>query len=197
MEHIKTIQDLKEKQRHIADYAMKCGLYHDVGKLSFIDLYTQTARQWLEEEYELAHLHTIAGEAFLNARPSTHPFADVALGHHSWYDGSHGYPDNYKRLEHPNRQMVDIIGLMDWMENVTGIRRLYTGVEKTYEEAVEEAIALEGRRFSPLLTTRLRDKEVAEQIRQAFADGKREAYHQLYLEKRHSTNITATLPASP
>lgn len=184
MPHIKTIKSLEEKRKAIWDYAINCGLYHDVGKFSFLDLYSHTARQWLEEEYELAHLHTVAGETFLKTRPSTLPYAAAALGHHSWYDGSHGYPGTYRRLEYPNRQMVDIIGLVDWLENVTGIRRLYTGVEKTYDEAVENAIALEGRRFSPLLTTRLRDRGVAEQIRQAFAEGQREAYRQLYLEDR-------------
>ncbi len=188
MEHIKTIQNPEEKRRRITDDAMHCGLYHDVGKLSFIDLYAQTARQWLEEEYELAHLHTIAGESFLTPRPSTQSYANAALGHHSWYDGSHGYPDTYKRLEHSDRQLVDIIGLVDWIENVTGIRHLYTGVKKTFEEAIEEAITLEGRRFSPLLTARLRDKEVTEHIRQALADGRRDAYRQLYLEEKHSTH---------
>ena len=107
----------------------------------------------------------------------------AALGHHRWYDGSRGYPDTYKRLNHAERQMVDIICLMDWLENVTGIRRLYTGVEKTFDEAIEGAIALESRRFSPLLTARLRDKKIVSLLRQAFTEGQKEAYGRLYLEK--------------
>ena len=47
---------------------------------------------------------------------------------------------------------------------MTDTARLYKGVEKTFEEAVEAAIALEGRRFSPLLTAWLRDKEVTERV---------------------------------
>ncbi len=66
------------------------------------------------------------------------------------------------------------------MNNVTETARLYTGLHKNFEEAVEEAVALEGRRFSPLLTARLRDKKVTGKLRDAFAEGRREAYRQLY-----------------
>ena len=43
-----------------------------------------------------------------------------------------------------------------------------------------EAVALEGRRFSPLLTARLRDKQVTDRICQAFQEGRREAYRRMY-----------------
>ncbi len=180
---IRAIKNPEEKQKEILTYAQNCGLYHDVGKISFLDMYSHTARQWLEEEYEMAHLHTLAGEIFLKTRQSTELYAVAALGHHSWYDGSHGYPDTYKRLNYAERQMVDIICLMDWLENVTGIRRLYTGVEKTFDQAIEDAITLEGRRFSPLLTARLRDRKIVSLLRHAFTEGQKEAYGRLYLEK--------------
>ena len=49
-----------------------------------------------------------------------------------------------------------------------------------FDEAVEEAISLEGRRFSPMLTARLRDKRVAALIWEAFETGRREAYRRMY-----------------
>ena len=76
--------------------------------------------------------------------------------------------------------MVDVIGLIDWIENVTYSSELYTGVKKTFEEAVQDAIALEGKRFSPLLTARLRDKKVTEQLCHVFTKGREELYQQLY-----------------
>ena len=39
-----------------------------------------------------------------------------------------------------------------------------SGIEMSFDEAVEEAVALEGRRFSPLLTARLRDKQGTDRI---------------------------------
>ena len=188
MEDIRAIADPAEKRQAILDYAAGCGVFHDVGKINFMNLYARTARQWFDEEYEMARLHAPAGNSLLAARPSTSRYAPAALGHHVWYDGSRGYPAAYRRLECPERQMVDIISLVDWLENVTHTARLYTGIERTYRQAVRDAVDQEGRRFSPLLTVRLQDGPAAARIEQAFEEGRRRARRQIYeaapVEKR-------------
>lgn len=186
IDFIHAIQDPTQKRREVLDFAMGCGMFHDVGKLSVFELYSRTARQWFEGEYEMSQLHTIAGEALLSAHRSTSRYAPSALGHHAWYDGSRGYPAAYKRLECPARQMVDVIGLIDWLEAITNSAQVYDGQAQTFDQAIQTAIGLEGRRFSPLLTARLRDKRVTERIRQAFDEGRQNAYHQMYDAARHS-----------
>lgn len=181
IDEFREIEDLAGKKREILNYATECGLLYDIGKLSFINLYSKTIRQWFDEEYEMSKLHTIIGAQSMKQRASTRRYAPIAEGHHSWYDCRNGYPESYKRLECPYRQMVDVIGLLDWLYNVTNTNRLYTGEEKTFDEAVQEAIELEGKRFSPLLTARLRDKQVTEQIRNAFTEGHLAAYRDLYI----------------
>lgn len=181
MEEIRVLRDPEEKLRAVQEYAMNAGLLHDAGKINFMNFYTRTGRQWFEEEYEMTRLHTIVGHIGLSERESTRRYAPAALGHHSWYDGSRGYPDSYKRLECPCRQMVDLISLMDWIENVTEAQYLFTGVKLTFDEAVRTAVSLEGRRFSPLLTARLQDEQIAEKIRAAFEEGRVEAWKNLCL----------------
>lgn len=185
---IRAIADREEKRREVLDFAMGCGLFHDVGKINIIELYSRTARQWFEGEYEMARLHTVAGEALLAARPSTRRYASAALGHHAWYDGSRGYPDAYRRLDCPERQMVDVIGLVDWLENVTNAAQDYTGEGQTFDEAVQAAIELEGKRFSPLLTGLLHDSGTDERIRAAFVRGRQTAFRQMY-EDAHSASL--------
>lgn len=180
IESIREITDQEKKRAYVINYARECGLLHDVGKISFMDLYSRTARQWFEDESEMAQLHTLIGAIWLKSRESTKRCADAALGHHYWYDGSHGYPVSYKRLECPYRQMVDIIGLFDWINDVTDTAAAYTGVRKTFEEALEDAVSLEGKQFSPLLTARLRDKRVVKHIKEALAQGRENAYKRLY-----------------
>lgn len=184
IESIREISNPAAKRQAVLEFAMNSGVYHDVGKINFTSLFTRTARQWFAEEYEITHLHTVIGSARLGACPSTRRYASSALGHHSWYDGSHGYPESYNRLKCPDRQMVDVIGLTDWMDNSMNYAWLYGHAKKSFDEAVQGAIDLEGRRFSPLLTARLRDKPVTETLRQAFETARWEAYHQLYEQKR-------------
>lgn len=180
IEFIREIADHDKKRQAILDYAMACGFFHDVGKLSFINLYTQTTRQWFEEEYEMEHLHTLTGETCLATHASTCRYSDIAKGHHRWYDSSRGYPDSYLRLNCQARQMVDVIGLIDYLDCLTKADYLFTGLKQTFEEAVAAAVSLEGKRFSPLLTAWLRDKKVTEQIRKAFEEGQLEACKRLY-----------------
>lgn len=169
-----------EKRLAVREYALGCGAFHDIGKINVIELYARNGRQWLKGEYEMARLHTLAGAALLSARASTQRYAAAALGHHGWYDGSRGYPDAYRRLECPERQMVDVIALVDWMEDVTRAGRVRTGVEKTFDEAVRDAVGQEGKRFSPLLTARLRDGGTVERLRGAFEQGRQNAYRRMY-----------------
>ena len=184
IEWIREIGDLPKKKEAVLQYAKEAALLYDIGKISFMNLYAQTARQWFEEEYEMAHLHTLVGERWLAGRPSTACYAAVAKGHHAWYDGSHGYPETYKRLSCPYRQMVDVIGLIDWLDNVTSTEWLHTGVKKTFEEAILSAVELEGRRFSPLLTVRLRDRVVTQRLEEALAEGSEAAYRHMYEENQ-------------
>lgn len=174
-----------EKRQAVLDYAMGCGAFHDVGKLSVIELHSRTPRQWFEEEYEMAHLHTLAGRILLEPHPSTSRYAPAALGHHKWYDGSRGYPAAYARLECPARQMVDVVGLTDWLESRTSFSSV-SGVGLPFPQAVEEAVKLEGRRFSPLLTTLLRDKTVVRRLEEAFDRGRQNAYRLMYNDARRA-----------
>lgn len=183
IDFIREITDIGEKKSFIENYAFECGLLHDIGKINFISLYVNSPRQWFEDESEMAHLHTLIGKACLEKRESTARYAEVAFGHHSWYDGNavQSYPLSYKRLECEYRQMVDVIGLMDWLDTITDSRsRIYRGIEKTFEEARETAISLEGKRFSPMLIARLKEKEVSGEIENALRKGRLEAYKNVY-----------------
>lgn len=184
IERIREEKDPEEKRKKVLEFAWNCGLFHDAGKINFINLYAQTGRQWFEDEYEMTRLHTIVGNVCLAQSPSTGPYAPAALGHHSWYDGSRGYPDSYKRLECPERQMVDVISLVDWLENVTDAQCLSTGTKMDFDEAVRAAVSMEGRRFSPLLTARLRDEQIVSLIKRAFSEGRLEACRQIYERER-------------
>lgn len=190
IEHIRAIKDPEKKKQEVLNFAMNCGAFHDIGKINFISLYSRTARQWFSEEYEIVHLHTIVGGKRLESCPSTRRYAAAALGHHSWYDGTHGYPESYNRLECPCRQMVDVIGLIDWMDNRMHSSWLYGRTQKSYDRVAEDAIALESRRFSPLLTARLRDKAISEKIGRTFITARDEAYHQLYSANKNVIEIS-------
>ena len=76
--------------------------------------------------------------------------------------------------------MVDVIGLVNWLESATHSAQIHIGMEMTFDQAVQAAMELEGKRFSPLLTARLRDPYTARQLERAFARGRETAYRRMY-----------------
>ena len=181
IDFIREIVDPEEKRSAVLDYAMGCGLFHDSGKVSVIELCSRTARQWLDEEYEMARLHTLSGKILLEARVSTSRYAPIALGHHAWYSGgSQSYPDVYRRAECPARRMVDVISLVDWMEVRINSAHMYRLEAKPFEQVAQEAARLEGTRFSPRLTERLRDEKTAQRLRAALEAAERSACRRMY-----------------
>lgn len=179
IDFIRQIDDPKAKKDAAIKYAMDCGIFHDAGKINFMNLYHNMGRHWLEDEYEMARLHTLSGMVSLKQRPSTLPYAQIALGHHSRYDGSEN-DDRYKRLDCQYRQMTDTIGVIDRLEVFADPSKIYTSRERDFDKAVEAIIEEEGRRFSPLLTARLRDKSICERLKKALEDGDREACKKVY-----------------
>lgn len=181
IDFIREITDRSKKRTAVLDYAMGCGLFHDSGKVSVIELCSRTARQWLDEEYEMARLHTLSGKILLEGRASTSRYAPIALGHHAWYNGgSQSYPDTYRRSECPARRMVDVISLVDWMETRLNSAHMYHLEAKPFDQVIQEAVQLGGTRFSPRLTALLRDEKTAKRLQAALETATENAYRKMY-----------------
>jgi hypothetical protein len=164
----------------ILTYARIGGELHDCGRLGLMPLYTLGGRQWLDEEYRVTQFHTQVGYSYLSTCPSTRSYADIALGHHRWYDGSQGYSIHYKRGDSPYRQMVDVIMVSDWLASVADPDNPNNGDDRTLDEAVHTALTLEGKRFSPLVTAFLREPPVVDRLRELLGTARADACRSLY-----------------
>lgn len=151
IDFIGNVPDRTEKRQAVLDYAEGCGLFHDAGKINCLELHNRTARRWFPMEDEMAQLHTVAGYRLLGARPSTSRYAAAALGHHAWYDGNTvlGYPAGYHRADCPERRMVDVVALCDWLADAEDLRLSGAEADQVFDRAVQRAVRLGGARFSP------------------------------------------------
>ena len=134
---------------------------------------TEQTRSLFEDEYQMYQLHAVAGRDDLKARASTAVFADIAFGHHSWYDGSGGYPEGYVRLASPYRQMTDVAAMVSCLLE-------YDPGDPA--AAIRGVIAREGRQLSPMVTACLNDEAVAAQVAALLADDGRAYYQSIYQE---------------
>jgi len=148
IDFLRAIADPAEKERAVLDYAAACGLYHDFGLIKMnLERLMQT-RDLFEAEFNIYQLHTVSGYEDLRRRKSTKIFADVALGHHCWYNGAGGYPSDYVRTQSQYRQMTDVVAVAAYLTDHCG---------DDPEETIRAVIGQEHRRFSPLVVSFLND----------------------------------------
>lgn len=165
-----------EMSAAVQELAYHSGLFHDLGKINFSQLYNHAGRQMLRSEEEALQLHASAGWLYLKEHDSTRQYADVARGHHRWYDGSDGYPLDFTRKSSPYRVMVDVVAFADYLDSEEEDSVLPTRAV-SFEEKIAQALKLEGHRFSPLVTGWLRTPELLGQLKELYQTGRREGYY--------------------
>ena len=170
------LKDPEEKLKAVAAYADACGVYHDFGLIRMNMNKLLRTRNLLEREDKIYQQHTLIGHYDLDRKTSTKIFADIALGHHRWYDGSGGYPEEYQRAASPYRQMTDACAVAVFLaENWAG----------DADALFAEVIAGGGTRFSPLVTAVLDDRQVRAELTALLSDDGRRSYRELYNHLTH------------
>jgi hypothetical protein len=162
----------EEKKQALLAYAGDCGLYHDFGLIKMNIGRTMGSRNLFENEFQIYQLHTVSGYDDLRRRSSTADFADVALGHHSWYGGG-GYPDTYVRTASPCRQMTDVAAVAAHM-----VERYDSDMDALVRGMLDGARG----RFSPPVTAYLTDGVLCRQLEQLLQSDGRNYYRDVYRE---------------
>ena len=145
----------ESKRAAVTDFGAKCGLFHDLGLFKMNLLRIMRTRDLFEREDQMARLHTVAARDDLRRCPSTAPYADVVYGHHSWYSGAGGYPEDYVRNDNPCRQMTDVLSVVAY---------LLDHFQGDPEEVLDQVRTLARKRFSPLVTAYLEEAAVQQGV---------------------------------
>ena len=167
MEAFGAMEDRAQKRAAVTDFAVRCGFYHDLG-LFKMDLFrTMAARDLLEREDQMAQLHVASARDDLRRCPSTAACADVVYGHHAWYNGMGGYPEDYVRGDSPCRQMTDVMAVVAFLLD-----------EGDVSAAMDQVRAQAHSRFSPLVAACLEDEALRRGL-QDIAAGEARYYRRL------------------
>lgn len=163
--------DEAERRKAILAFAEDCGRYHDLGVIQLNMARTLGTRNLFETEERLFRLHTTAGYDDLARCASTARFADVALGHHSWYNGLGGYPETYVRNGSPYRQMTDLVAVVAYIVDQE---------DRELSETIREITVQEHKRFSPLVTAYLDDEKLVSRIESILRED--EPYYRIFFD---------------
>ncbi len=144
--HGKVLLDSKE----CLDFIYEAAFYHDIGKNGIISTVNNDYRPLTDEEYAIVKTHPALGAELLKIAPSLYEkYHDTTLGHHKWYNGKGGYPEDFDNTKSPKRILIDIITLSDCMQAATErVGRNYKE-GKTFDMVMEEFRKGAGTKYNP------------------------------------------------
>lgn len=144
--HGKVLLDSKE----CLDFIYEAAFYHDIGKNGIISTVNNDYRPLTDEEYAIIKTHPALGAELLKIAPSLYEkYHDTTLGHHKWYNGKGGYPEDFDNTKSPKRILIDIITLSDCMQAATErVGRNYKE-GKTFDMVMEEFRKGAGTKYNP------------------------------------------------
>ena len=142
----------------VADFIRRAALLHDVGKLKVSDLTITYQRSYFPVETAWMQVTPRITASMLSRFESTARFADAALAHHVYYDGSGGYPANVDLSKIRGIAAAHIIGLANDMEGATDEVRFDDVAPMTAAEFAARAKKQSGVRYAPYLTDLLSEE---------------------------------------
>lgn len=176
--HGKVFLDSKE----CLNFICQAALYHDIGKNGIISVVNNDYRPLTDEEFSIIKTHPALGAELLKIAPSLYEkFRDTTLGHHKWYNGKGGYPEDFDNTKSPKRILIDIITLSDCMQAATErVGRNYKD-GKTFDMVMEEFRRDAGTKYNPDLVKFIDSHEdVARDLAVLVGDAWVDIYFSIY-----------------
>lgn len=168
-------------QRQLITFITQAALWHDVGKNSIVSVVNNDYRQLCDEERRIIRMHPRLGLKYLKISKELKYYHDTTLGHHKWYNGKGGYPNDFNNTKSPYRFMIDILTLCDCMQAATErVGRNYKQ-EKSFEKVMEELRAGAGTRYNPDLVKLIDDiPELYRELQRIAIYGWPDIYYEIY-----------------
>ena len=175
-----SVEKVKENRGKILEYCYNAALYHDIGKLCIIDVIAMYGRKLLDSEFAILREHPDDGVELAELYPALREYVDVIRGHHIWYDGSHGYPADFKTAESPYKTIIDIVMAADCLDAATdSVGRSYNH-GKTMEDYLKELEEGAGTRYAPWLPELFHNPETNADVRYLLSDGRAKLYRDTF-----------------
>lgn len=174
------LENCQENRDAVLEFAYHAALCHDFGKLMIIDTIFVYGRKLLDTEFELVKQHPDIGYALLSSNNSTKRYAEVAKGHHLWYDCSKGYPQSFDAMKSPVKTIIDIVAIADCMDAATdSVGRSYNR-GKTLADYEQEVIRDAGTRYAPWGPELLADEKTKRDLEYLLIEDRRRLYRETY-----------------
>lgn len=161
--------------------AGEAALYHDVGKISLLDIVSNCGRRLTDEEFRLIHLHPELGSWMLGGIKGMELCAETAQNHHRYYNELGGYPRlPGGRGDYHCNLLTDIVTVADSMDAGTDdIGRSYAE-GKQFESLLLELREGYNKRYAGYVVDLFDDQEYCQSLFCQMEETRRQIYCRIY-----------------
>ncbi|MCR5097480.1 MAG: HD domain-containing protein [Lachnospiraceae bacterium] len=173
--------EVRERRDDILFLIYHAALCHDFGKICMTDTIFIYWRRILDEDFEIIREHPANGVAQMDRYSSSRRYHEIVLGHHRWYDGSDGYPDDFDITTSPDRILISILTVADCVDAATdSIGRSFKETTVSVEELMREFKEGSGTRYCPDVIELFDLKAVQDDIDFLLHQGREDNYKNAY-----------------
>lgn len=114
-------------------------------------------------------------------------YANIAKGHHKWYDNTKGYPEDFDTGKVPEKVIIDLVAVADCIDAATDtVGRSYNR-GKTLDDMKAELTEGAGTRYTPYIVELLEDEKVCRDITYILTQYRERLYRNTYMRLQQVT----------
>ena len=136
-------------EQDLLEYVTKAALFHDIGKSEIAEIVNTQVRSLEQDEFAQIRKHPGYGYALIGGDADLKRYGDVMLGHHRFYSGQGGYPEDFDNTNSPYRFIINLVAICDSLDAATdSLGRNYKGA-KSFDQVLAELEEGKGTRYDP------------------------------------------------
>ncbi len=178
---LNSVAAVERESYAIVDFAYHAAMMHDVGRLAMIETMMVRGRDLMDEEAESLKLHPEIGYKLVAGKKSVEAYQNVILGHHKWYDGGGGFPENISTWNVREKTVTDIVACVEMLSDSIDLLHGKNIDSEKLKEVIEQIEEASGSRVASFFSWFLEVPEVAEDLRYLVTKGQEQVYTETYI----------------
>ncbi|MCL2169112.1 MAG: HD domain-containing protein [Defluviitaleaceae bacterium] len=173
--------DVLKNREVILSLIGRAALCHDIGKALYISTTALATRRLYDYEFDIIKEHTNTAKLISSANGKNQLVIDVIRGHHKWYDGTKGYPEDFDNSASPYKFAIELVSIADSLDAATdNIGRSYAQT-KTLQEVIGEFEHEAGTRYNPDIAKALKNcNELQQKLAHCLDEERKDVYYNTY-----------------
>ena len=168
------------RKSELSDFIREAALLHDVGKIYVYESIMTYGRKLLDMEFDFIKTHPDVGAALLESYEITREYADMARGHHKWYNDEFGYPGGFKNQDSKYKTIISLLSVADCLDAATDTVGRNYKKSITLDMFIEELISERGTRYAPFAVDLMKDPDVYKEMEFILSNSVEENYKKTY-----------------